>query len=425
MTGIAENALDGARATPETATSIGPTAASSAPSRKARLPWRARVVIELLARIERGTLRLSLPDGRSLRFGSGEPEAHLDVRAWDVFGAALASGDIGFAESYMEGHWTSDDPARVLYLLALNRDAIERTVYGGFLGGLVARVRHLFNANTRAGSRRNIAKHYDLGNDFYRLWLDPSMTYSSAIFGGDLGGDLQAAQTAKYRRILNRLDPRPGDTILEIGCGWGGFAEVAARERGCRVTGISLSKEQLAYATQRIADAGLADRVTFEMRDYRDTRGHYDHIVSIEMVEAVGERYWPAYFRTIADRLAPGGRAVVQAIVIADRYFARYRAGSDFIQQYVFPGGMLPSPARFDAEARAQGLAVTDAFAFGPDYAETLRRWRAVFMTNLDRIRPMGFDERFVRMWELYLAYCEAAFDSACTDVVQYELRRA
>ncbi|MBK5106203.1 MAG: class I SAM-dependent methyltransferase, partial [Burkholderiales bacterium] len=339
--------------------------------RPSRAPLAARILLSLLERIRAGRLSLQLPDGRTLRYGSGSPMATLRIFHWRALEDALSAGDIGFAEGYMRGDWESDDLAALLLLLVKNRAAIERAVYGGFWGRLLARLRHLLNANTRTGSRRNIAAHYDLGNDFYRLWLDPSMTYSSALFDGDFSITLEAAQAAKYRRILERLRPAPGARILEIGCGWGGFAEMAARDFGCHVTGLTLSREQLGYATARLARPGLAGSTELRLQDYRDLRGQFDHVVSIEMFEAVGERWWPDYFRAIASALKPGGRALIQSITIDDALFERYRAGSDFIQQYIFPGGMLPSPSRFRVEAEQAGLGLVGAHAFGPDYAET------------------------------------------------------
>lgn len=389
-----------------------------------RVPLAARAALALLERIGHGRVEVALPDGSLRALGGGAPVARMDVVDWGVFGAALRRGDIGFAEAFIDGRWSSPDLAQLLTVIARNRAAIERAVYGGFWGQLAYRLRHAFNANTRRGSRRNIAAHYDLGNNFYALWLDPSMTYSSALFAGDAVEALQAAQAAKYRRILERLAPRPGDHILEIGCGWGAFAEMAARDFGCRVTGLTLSEEQLAYADARMHRAGVADRVDIAFRDYRDERGTYDHVVSIEMYEAVGERYWPTYFRAIGERLKPGGRAVVQAITIADHLFERYRAGTDFIQQYVFPGGMLGSPTRFRAEVDRAGLRVEAELAFGASYAETLRRWRCAFKTRLPEMRALGYEERFLRTWEFYLAYCEAGFASGCTDVHHFEIAR-
>ena len=386
------------------------------------LPFAARTVLGLFKRIAHGSLSVSLPDGRHLQFGSGAPMASLAVHDWRVFREAMSGGDTAFAEAYLRGDWSSADPAILLTLLTRNRDAIERALYGGFWGGLLYRLKHLLNSNTRSGSQRNIAAHYDLGNEFYKLWLDPSMTYSSALFEAAPERTLQQAQEAKYRRILDRLAPLPGARIVEIGCGWGGFAEMAARDYACHVTGLTLSREQLAYATDRLARAGLADKAELRFQDYRDLSGQFDHVVSIEMFEAVGERYWPGYFRAVAAALRPGGRALIQSITIDDALFERYSKGTDFIQQYIFPGGMLPSPSRFRALAAAAGLQVNDACAFGPDYAETLRRWRADFMAALPAVRAQGFDERFIRMWEFYYCYCEAGFDSGCTDVYQFEL---
>ena len=389
-----------------------------------RVPLAARAVLALLGRIGHGRVEVALPDGSLRALGGGAPVARLDVADWGVFGATLRRGDIGFAEAFIDGRWSSPDLAQLLTVIARNRAAIERAVYGGFWGQLAYRLRHAFNANTRRGSRRNIAAHYDLGNDFYALWLDPSMTYSSALFEGDAVQPLAAAQAAKYRRILERLAPRPGDHILEIGCGWGALAEMAARDFGCRVTGLTLSEEQHAYAEARMHRAGVADRVDIAFRDYRDERGSYDHVVSIEMYEAVGERFWPTYFGAIGKRLKPGGRAMVQAITIADPLFERYRASTDFIQQYVFPGGMLASPARFRAEVDRAGLRVEAELAFGASYAETLRRWRGAFKSRLPEMRALGYEERFLRTWEFYLAYCEAGFASGCTDVHHFEIAR-
>jgi cyclopropane-fatty-acyl-phospholipid synthase len=389
----------------------------------ATIPMAARVALETLAKLQVGRLTLRLPDDSTRELGpGGQPSASLHVRDWTVFRRAMASGDVGFGESYVEGLWDSPDLAALLTLVSLNRVALERTIYGSAIGAALYRIRHWLNANTRRGSRRNIAAHYDLGNDFYALWLDASMTYSSALFEGARERDLESAQRAKYRRILERLAPKRGDRILEIGCGWGGFAEMAATEYGCLVTGLTLSREQKAYAESRLLEAGVAERTAVGLLDYRDIRGEFDHVVSIEMVEAVGEKYWPAYFATLRRVLRPQGKAVVQAITIDDVLFDRYRAGTDFIQQHVFPGGMLASPGRFRTEAARAGLDVTDAYAFGGDYAETLRRWRGVFHARAGEVRALGYDERFMRTWDFYLAYCEAGFTAQCTDVYQFEL---
>ena len=392
---------------------------------RAGLPASARPLLRLLERLDGGSLELSLPDGSCRIFaGAGPRHAAMDIRDWALFDAVLARGDIGLAEAWLDGQWESPDPAALLTLLAENRDALARALYGSAWSLFGARLRHAFNANTRAGSRRNILAHYDLGNDFYRLWLDPGMSYSSALYEGDPQRPLQEAQEAKNRRILSKLQATPGQRVLEIGCGWGGFAELAARD-GLAVHGITLSPSQLAYAGERMARAGLDGRARFSLTDYRDLAGRYDHIVSVEMFEAVGERWWPAWFAAVARNLAPGGRAVAQSIVIRDDLFARYRKGTDFIQQMVFPGGMLPSISAFREQAGRAGLEVREAFAFGRDYARTLAEWAKNFEAAWPQIARLGFDERFRRLWRFYLAYCEAGFAAGSTDVVQFELAHA
>jgi cyclopropane-fatty-acyl-phospholipid synthase len=301
---------------------------------------------------------------------------------------------------------------------------LQRTVYGGWLSQVWYGLRHRLRRNTRSGSRRNVHAHYDIGNAFYARWLDPSLTYSSAVFDGHFEASLEAAQHAKYQRIIDTLGLRAGMRILEIGCGWGGFALHAARQ-GIHVHGVTISLAQLEFALQRVHEQRLADRVKLELRDYRTLTGQYDGIVSIEMFEAVGERFWPTYFGILRDRLMPGARALVQTITIDDSHFAAYRATSDFIREYIFPGGMLPSPERFIAVAKRSRLAGQVTLAFGRDYAETLRRWRSAFETQLEAIRAQGFDETFVRTWRLYLAYCEAGFDEGRTDVMQFVLAPA
>jgi len=389
-------------------------------------PAAARWLLRLLEQLRCGSITLRTPDGRNLEFAGARPGPHatLALADWAVCGDILKKGDIGLAEAYIAGRASSDDLMQLLLLGALNEQAIEQAIHGRWWATLAYRLRHWLRPNTRAGSRRNIHAHYDLGNDFYRLWLDGTMTYSSALFEGDLSRSLAAAQTAKYARMLGELGARPGDHLLEVGCGWGGFAEHAARA-GCRVTGVTVSQAQLDYAQARIATAGLADRVELKLLDYRDLDGRFDHIASIEMFEAVGERYWPGYFAMLRERLKPGGRAVVQTITIAESKFERYRRGTDFIQQYIFPGGMLPSPQRFRAEAAAQGLGVSAMHAFGLDYAETLRRWHRRFDEVAAQVEAQGFDERFMRTWRFYLAYCEAGFRAGATDVVQAVLHHA
>jgi cyclopropane-fatty-acyl-phospholipid synthase len=343
-----------------------------------------------------------------------------------VCGDILRGGDIGFAEAFLTGRWITPDLTAVLTVAALNHAAFEQAIYGRWWVKLLYRLRHLIRSNTRSGSRRNIHAHYDLGNDFYQRWLDRSMTYSSGLFAGDLSRSLEDAQLAKYDRVLRLVNPKPGERILEIGCGWGGFSEYAARTRGCQVYAVTLSRRQLEYARERVRRASLAEKVTFEFRDYRDIQGQFDHVVSIEMYEAVGQRFWPLYFRTIRERLAPGGKAVVQGIAIADHLFARYRRGTDFIQQYIFPGGMLASPSVLRAQVVRAGLAIQSVHAFGLDYAETLKRWNLGFNQAWGEIQRMnGFDARFKRLWHFYLSYCEAGFRAGTTDVLQLELTHA
>ncbi|MDP2451253.1 MAG: cyclopropane-fatty-acyl-phospholipid synthase family protein [Polaromonas sp.] len=392
-------------------------------------PAAARTAFKLLSRLKHGTLTLQLPDGSMQRFGSGEaPTASLRLVNWKVCSAALRSGDIGFAESFIAGDWTTPHLTELLRVLIVNRKEVEDVIYGTWLGRLAYRVKHLLNRNTKANSQKNIHAHYDLGNAFYELWLDGTMNYSSAIFETPQTS-MKDAQHAKVRRALRMAGVKPGDRVLEIGCGWGALAEMAATEFDASVVGVTLSTEQLAWAQQRMARVGAADKADLRLQDYRDigkTSGDapFDAICSIEMVEAVGREYWPTYFQAVARLLKPGGQACVQSIVIADELFERYVSSTDFIQQYIFPGGCLPCPTEFRAQARAAGLEVIDEFSFGQDYAHTLRLWREQFMAQESRVLQLGFDKRFIRIWEFYLAYCEAAFAQANTDVVQYTLRK-
>lgn len=394
--------------------------------RTTSLPPAARFVMELLGKLRIGTLEVRLPNGHTQRFGSGEPCAQITLSNWNVCRAALKSGDIGFAESYIAHDWHTDDLMALMNVMVRNRTLIEEVFYGSWWGRLLHRFKHLRRSNTRDGSKRNIHAHYDIGNAFYRLWLDDTMTYSSALYGAPSEPmSLADAQRAKYRRLLGELKLAPGEHVLEIGCGWGGFAELAAHEAGVSVTGLTLSTEQLAYAKQRMEGAGLSAQADFRLQDYRDVGGQFDAIASIEMFEAVGEAFWPSYFACLKRSLKTGGRACVQSITIADELFERYRKSTDFIQQYVFPGGMLPSPAVFRAQAQRAGLRVIEQYAFGQDYARTLREWRNAFRARLLEVRAQGFDERFIRTWDFYLCYCEAAFANANTDVIQFTLEHA
>lgn len=399
------------------------TAAAALP---AAAPAAARAVFGLLRQLRSGTLDVQLPDGSQAHFGNGEaPRAALRLHDWRVCSAVLKAGDIGFAESWIDGQWSSPDLVALLTLLVANRQAMESIVYGTWWGSLAYRVKHLLNRNSRRGSQKNIHAHYDLGNRFYSEWLDESMNYSSALFEGDLEQPMAQAQAAKVRRALRECGVRPGQRLLEIGCGWGALAETAAAEFDARVTGVTLSSEQLAFARERVRQAGVDGQVELRLQDYRDISDEpFDAIASIEMFEAVGREYWAGFFATLRKRLKPGGRACIQSITIRDDLFERYVRSTDFIQQYIFPGGLLPSVSAFHAEARKAGLEVVNQLAFGADYAETLRRWRLSFLARDAQVRQQGFDTRFMRIWEFYLAYCEAAFATGNTDVVQFTLRR-
>lgn len=388
-------------------------------------PARARFILKILANLQIGALHLELPDGKSARFGDNSYPVTLRLHNWSLFDAVPKSGDIGFAETFIDGSWTTDNLTGLIMLFIRNREAVESLIYGKWWGNLLYRVRHLFNRNSRSGSRKNIHAHYDIGNNFYQLWLDPSMTYSSALFNNGQQDTLQEGQLAKYRRILQQLEVSAGARILEIGCGWGGFAEVASKEGGAHVSGVTLSTEQLQFAQQRMQDKGVAAQADLKLMDYRDLNEQFDAIASIEMFEAVGEAYWPTYFECVARNLKSGGRACIQTIVIADELFERYRTGTDFIQQYIFPGGMLPSPSVFRAQAAKQGLHVKQEISFGLDYARTLAEWRDGFKKNLSEINQLGFDEKFQRTWEFYFGYCEAGFRADSISVMQFTLEKS
>jgi len=399
--------------------------ASATASPPAGAPPATRLFLRLLNCLAHGHLQLTTPHGNTLTFGDlhQPPSAQIHINDWRACARILQAGDIGFAESYAAGWIDTPDLAALLRLCLRNQAELDRVMFGGKLVGLWYRLRHWMRSNTREGSRKNIHAHYDIGNDFYRLWLDNSWTYSSAIFAGDHAQSLEAAQARKYQRIVDQLGLTAGDRVLEIGCGWGGFAEHAAQQ-GIHVHGVTISPSQLQIAQQRIAGRGLDQFATLELCDYRDLGGSYDAVVSIEMFEAVGERYWPEYFNTVSARLKRGGKALIQSITIAEQYFERYRSSSDFIRQYIFPGGMLPSPERFCDKASKAGLVTLDQYRFGADYAETLRRWNSTFQEQREAVTAQGFDERFMRLWQLYFAYCEVGFDEERTDVIQFMLRK-
>lgn len=380
-----------------------------------------RVKLDFLSACEAihtGSLRIRTPGGEIHDFGSGRPEAELQINDWAAITATAARGDIGFGESYVAGLWDTPSIQALTELVLLNMDRFEGFANASPLNMLKFRVvDRILRANSKQGAARNIRAHYDVGNEFYQCWLDPSMTYSSAVFD-EADSDLARGQQRKYDRILGRLGE--GERVLEIGCGWGGFAERAA-DRGRHVTGVTISPSQKGYA-----DARLDGRAEIRLQDYRDVSGTFDNIVSIEMIEAVGERYWPEYFATLKARLAEGGRAVVQAITVADDYFPTYRRGSDYIRHYTFPGGMLLSDGIIRDQARRAGLKVQESFAFGLDYARTCATWGEQLDAARPRLAKVGYgDEGFLRNWRYYLAICAAAFSVGQTDVVQVELAHA
>lgn len=393
----------------------------------ARLPWYQRRLLDRFARLRQGSLRVILGPGPVFEIQGSEtgPGAEILVRRPAALMRRLMwRGDLGFAEAYIAGDWDSDDPAALIELFALNIDAFGGSKTRHRLAQALVGLQHRLHRNSRRGSRRNISAHYDLGNAFYAQWLDPSMTYSAAVFGS--GADtLVEAQQRKYQRMLSLLDARPGERILEIGCGWGGFAEYAAR-RGMRVVGITLSKEQLEYAQARMVRAGLADRVELRLCDYRDLDDTVDHIVSIEMFEAVGQEYWEDYFEKVAGQLRPGGRAALQIITIDESRFEQYAATpGGFIQTYIFPGGMLPTRMHLQGLVDRAGLKIGEMQGFGRDYADTLERWHAAFRRCTRWLEENGYDARFRRMWRYYLAFCEGGFRSGQIDVVQCVLRKS
>jgi cyclopropane-fatty-acyl-phospholipid synthase len=383
-------------------------------------------ISRLLSKLQRGSLELRLPDG-SMRLQRGAnpgPHGVLRLRNGRVARRYLAAGSVGFAEGYIERDWDTPDLATLLSLLNLNEEAWGESYFGSLWHRCLRRLHHAVRPNTRRGSRRNIHAHYDLGNEFFAAWLDPTMTYSSALFGGG-EQDLEAAQRAKYRSLASEIMVGPGQRLLEIGSGWGGFAVTAAKEFGAKVTSITVSCAQAEYARARVFREGLAEQVEILLQDYRDVRGRFDRIASIEMFEAVGERFWPGYFNVLRERLLPSGLAGLQLITIADRYFESYRRNVDFIQAYIFPGGMLPSPAALDRVAARAGMRRTSEIGFADSYARTLALWNERFQAAWPRIRELGFDKRFRRIWTYYLAYCEAGFRTRSIDVVQTVLRPA
>ena len=392
---------------------------------QAKRPAAMKILSLLLRNVKFGQIQLALPDGEILTFGEKSPVGPAVLKVYNMafFNRTLRQGAMGFAESYMDGEWSSPDLAKLLILLNSNMTMLQQSIGKNRFTQWINRTIHILRPNTREGAKRNIHAHYDLGNEFYALWLDATMTYSSALFR-DSQQTLRDAQNEKYRALAVSTDIGPNDHVLEIGCGWGGFAEFVAREIGCKVTGITISNEQLAFAKNRIAMAGLQDKVDFKFCDYRDLTEKYDRIVSIEMFEAVGESYWPTYFDKVHGCLKPGGKAGLQIITIAKERFASYRKKTDFIQRYIFPGGMLPSPEGLDTEFANADLKLVAREDFAADYARTLAEWRHRFLGVWPEVQALGFDARFRKMWEYYLAYCEAGFATRSIDVSHFTLMR-
>ncbi len=378
--------------------------------------------LAMMSKIGCGSISIATPEGDYLNFRGKEDGEHvrLKVLDWRFCEELFLKGDIGFGEAYIKGYWESDNIDKLIKFAIDNKSQLERVIKGSFLKIMFYRLKHLMNRNSVSGSKKNIHAHYDLGNDFYKLWLDESMTYSSALFDKP-GLDLLSAQERKYQNILDQLQLKEGDHILEVGCGWGGFMEYAAR-KGVRVTGVTISQEQFEYATVRLSTFGDLARV--ELRDYRKIEGQYDHIVSIEMFEALGEEYWSTYFRILNSVLKKNGKLIVQSITINDQDFKSYRKGTDFIQQYIFPGGMLPSPKVFKEISEGNGFKLYGSLEFGRDYGRTLGLWEESFGEVQDQVKAMRFDEKFIRTWRFYLKYCQGGFEAGKINVFQFYLTK-
>ena len=390
------------------------------PRRKKPVFWEA-LLEKWLSRIEAGELRAVFPSNFQKVYSGGQvgPTADIQINSWKLVPRLLLSGDMGLAESFLSGEWETSNLTQLLLLGDINERALGNAVTPSKFINLIEKLRHQRRDNSKRGSRRNIAAHYDLGNEFYSHWLDNSMSYSSALFT-DFGEELEVGQNRKYQRLAKALKLKEGDQVLEIGCGWGGFAEIAAKEYKCNVVGITLSNEQAKFAQRRMQENQLSNLVDIRIEDYRDVQGSFDKIVSIEMFEAVGEEHWRNYFETIKTRLKPGGLAGIQSITIANEFFETYKRRPDFIQKYIFPGGILPSEDKLNNAVSSAGLKILDDYYFGKSYAETLRRWQSTFEQKWDDIKNLGFDEKFQKMWRYYLSYCEAGFESGHINVGQF-----
>ena len=397
----------------------------SSTDKQPNLPRYFTQVFAMADRLRKGRVDFILPDGRKFRADGAEPGpvAEVHVHNDDLFARLIRDGDLGFCDAYLEGWWSTPDLQAFMDFVHGDNNEVYDSFPGKNLLQMYEKLRFWLQSNSKRQAKRNISYHYDLGNDFYALWLDDTMTYTSAVF--ETGQEsLEKAQTAKYASMVDQMGAQAGDHVLEIGCGWGGFAEYAARERGLRVTGLTISEEQYKFAVDRIEKAGLSDLVTFKLQDYRDERGKYDGIASIEMFEAVGQRYWPTYFSSVKECLKPGKNATLQIITVEDARWDVYNRGVDFIQKYIFPGGMLPSPTVLREEIESAGLQVARSIEFGESYSQTLRRWHETFNEKWDHVANLGFDDRFRRMWNFYLTSCAATFLSGNCDVTQITITR-
>ena len=395
------------------------------PSNQKYPPREGEILLSMLSRIQRGSIEICLPNKSKILFSGTTTAIHgqITITNWKMAHMVITRGDIGAAESFVAGFWETPNLADLLTLISLNRECFEEVVYGSWIDLIKYKIKDIFRRNTRKGAKKNIHEHYDIGNKFYEIWLDETMTYSSAIFPKNTNQKtLSEAQTDKYDRIIKALGIQQQSAVLEIGCGWGGFALYCAKQRGARLDAITISDQQYRYAKKKISNEGLDKQVNVKFCDYRELRGQYDFIVSIEMFEAVGESFWRPYFETLKRNLKPGGRAIIQTIVIKDNLYHKYRETTDFIRQYVFPGGALPSPSIFKRKANLLGLEIAKEFSFGHAYATTIKHWMKRYLSNLDTLNKMGFDNNFHRLWIFYLSYCQAGFKVGDIDVVQFEL---
>lgn len=385
---------------------------------------RAMMFLKVLQRAKHGTIHLSLPDGRNEIYGQGFPEIKVIIKDWRAIDLMFNRGDLGLADAIIEDLMEVDDTAKLIEWACLNDHDLAEAANGRWYGTILAKLKHFMNRNDRSGARSNIMAHYDLGNEFYKLWLDPTMSYSSGIFAAP-GMSLKEAQLKKYDRIIEALNLKAEDHLLEIGCGWGGFFSRAVERTGCRVTAVMNSPEQARFNAERIVAQKMSGHVNLIQQDYRDIRGSFDKVASIEMVEAVGERYWGDYFGKVGSSLKSNGTAVIQGITIREDLFNSYRKTTDFIQQYVFPGGMLLTHNTFKNQGRENHMALSDVYEFGISYADTLKMWRENFNAVREDILRLGFDDKFIRLWNLYLCYCEGAFRAGRINVGQFSLVKA